>query len=67
MVERSGGLRSVGSIIRHGSARTMPSGRSAAFNPGGSHAGLGSLLDLNRAGNPLDDVLPMAGKLPGWE
>jgi len=26
-------------------------------------AGLGSLLDLDRDGNPLDDILEMAGKL----
>jgi hypothetical protein len=32
--------------------------------PGGTApGGLGSLLDLNRDGNPLDDILGMAGKL----
>jgi hypothetical protein len=29
---------------------------------GASGSGLGSLLDLNRDGNPLDDILRMAGK-----
>jgi hypothetical protein len=30
--------------------------------PGGAAPGLGSLLDLNGDGNPLDDILRMAGK-----
>ena len=30
--------------------------------PGGAAPGLGSLLDLNRDGNALDDILRMAGK-----
>jgi hypothetical protein len=30
--------------------------------PGGNAPGLGSLLDLNGDGNPLDDILRMAGK-----
>ena len=29
----------------------------------GGLAGLASLLDLDRDGNPLDDILGMAGKL----
>lgn len=29
---------------------------------GGAGAGLGSMLDLNGDGNPLDDILRMAGK-----
>jgi len=31
--------------------------------PGGSASGLGALLDLNGDGNPLDDILAMAGKV----
>ncbi|WP_417593808.1 DUF937 domain-containing protein [Parasphingorhabdus sp.] len=31
--------------------------------PSGSMGGLGSLLDLNGDGNPLDDIIGMAGKL----
>jgi hypothetical protein len=37
-------------------------GGGQAAAPGGT-AGLGSLLDLNGDGNPLDDILGMAGKL----
>jgi hypothetical protein len=35
---------------------------SGAAMPGGGLAGLGSLLDLNGDGNPLDDILRMAGR-----
>jgi len=52
-----------GLMSRHASAGAMPSGGGAAFDPGGSHAGLGSMLDLNGNGNPLDDILSMAGKM----
>jgi hypothetical protein len=31
--------------------------------PAGGTAGLASMLDLNGDGNPLDDILRMAGKL----
>lgn len=31
---------------------------------GGAGGGLGSMLDANRDGNPLDDILRMAGKTP---
>jgi hypothetical protein len=37
------------------------SGASGAM-PGGAAPGLGALLDLNGDGNPLDDILRMAGK-----
>ena len=30
--------------------------------PGAAAPGLGSMLDLNQDGNPLDDILRMAGK-----
>jgi hypothetical protein len=38
-------------------------GEAGASSSAGSPGGLGSLLDLNRDGNPLDDILGMAGKL----
>ncbi|QNA86872.1 DUF937 domain-containing protein [Sphingomonas sp. So64.6b] len=33
--------------------------------PASAWGGLGSLIDLNKDGNPLDDILGMAGKLTG--
>lgn len=38
-------------------------GGQAGGQAGGATAGLGSLLDLNGDGNPLDDIMRMAGKL----
>jgi hypothetical protein len=38
-------------------------GGGSAIPGGTAPGGLGSLLDLNRDGNPLDDILGMAGKL----
>jgi hypothetical protein len=38
-------------------------GASGAPNAGAGAGGLGSLLDMNGDGNPLDDILGMAGKL----
>lgn len=37
-------------------------GAGSGAMPGGTSSGLGSLLDLNGDGNPLDDILRMAGK-----
>jgi hypothetical protein len=37
-------------------------GGQAAGTPGASSPGLASMLDLNGDGNPLDDILKMAGK-----
>jgi hypothetical protein len=54
-----------GLMTRHASAAATPSGSGAAFSPGGGPGGLGSLLDLNGDGNPLDDILSMAGKMLG--
>ena len=34
----------------------------AVATPGGTVPGLGSMLDMNHDGNPLDDILRMAGK-----
>ena len=39
-----------------------PAGGAAGARPGGAGPGLGSMLDLNGDGNPLDDILRMAGK-----
>lgn len=46
-----GGL--LGGLLGGGSGGTMP---------GGPAPGLGAMLDLNGDGNPLDDILRMAGK-----
>jgi hypothetical protein len=58
--QRSGGER----------AETVPSGGGlggllGGLLAGGGAGGLGSLLDFNRDGNPLDDILRMAGKMRG--
>lgn len=58
--EGSGGLGGLGSIL--GSMLGNSSG-SAPAQGGGLVGGLGSLLDLDGDGNPLDDILGMAGKL----
>lgn len=38
-------------------------GRAPAAPQGGAMGGLGSILDMNGDGNPLDDILGMAGKM----
>jgi hypothetical protein len=43
--------------------RMAPAHPGLAPSQGGGLGGLGSLLDLNGDGNPLDDILSMAGKL----
>lgn len=45
----------------------MGGGQSAAPTPaqGGAFGGLGSLIDMNGDGNPLDDIMGMAGKAFG--
>jgi hypothetical protein len=40
----------------------LGSGGAGSLAPGGSTTGLGSMLDLDGDGNPLDDILRMAGK-----
>ena len=53
-----GGLGSIlGSILGGDSQAGAPAG------PSGGLGGLGSLLDLDGDGNPLDDIIGMAGKL----
>lgn len=60
-----GGMLSglVGSILG-GGQQAAPQPAPAAPTASG-WGGLGSLIDLNHDGNPLDDILGMAGKLTG--
>ena len=53
----AGGL--LGSIL----GAVLGGGQQAAPAGGGALGGLGSLIDLNGDGNPLDDIIGMAGKL----
>lgn len=55
--ESSGG--GLGSIL----GSILGGGGGAAAAPSGGLGGLGSLLDFNRDGNPLDDIIGMAGKM----
>lgn len=58
-----GGLGSIlGSILGGGGQASAPAAAPSG-GLGGSLGGLGSLLDLNGDGNPLDDIIGMAGKL----
>lgn len=55
-----------GYMSRHSASAAAVRIPSAGFAPGASthpHGGLGDLLDLNGDGNPLDDLLAIAGKL----
>lgn len=54
----SGGILGsvLGSVLGGGGQQAAPAG-------GGGLGGLGSLLDMDGDGNPLDDILGMAGKL----
>jgi hypothetical protein len=54
-----------GLASRHGSVAAMHPPSGAAPSSGGEHGGIASLLDLNGDGNPLDDILSMAGKVLG--
>lgn len=53
----AGGI--LGSIL----GSVLGGGQQAAPASGGLLGGLGSLIDLNHDGNPLDDIIGMAGKL----
>ena len=53
----AGGM--LGSIL----GAVLGGGQQAAPASGGALGGLGSLIDLNGDGNPLDDIIGMAGKL----
>lgn len=54
-----GGLGGLGGLL----GGLLGGGQQAAAPAGGGLGGLGSLLDLDGDGNPLDDIIGMAGKL----
>jgi hypothetical protein len=56
--EQGGGLGGLGSLIGG-----LVGGGQQAAPPVGGMGGLGSLLDMDGDGNPLDDILGMAGKM----
>jgi hypothetical protein len=59
---QDGGFGSIlGSIL--GGGQSAPAPTPAAPAAGGILGGLGSLIDMNHDGNPLDDLLGMAAKL----
>lgn len=57
--EQGGGGGILGSIL----GSVLGGGQHSAPAGGGALGGLGSLIDLNGDGNPLDDIIGMAGKL----
>ncbi|HEX4848434.1 MAG TPA: hypothetical protein VFV30_09835, partial [Novosphingobium sp.] len=57
--EGQGGGGMLGSIL----GAVLGGGQQAAPAGGGLLGGLGSLIDMNKDGNPLDDIIGMAGKL----
>jgi len=66
MAKQSGGSGGGGGLlggILGGLAGGLGGGRSAAPAGAAQGGGLGSMLDLDGDGNPLDDILGMAGKL----
>lgn len=48
-----------------GGQPAAPAAPAAPAQPAGGLGGLASILDLNRDGNPLDDIIGMAGRLRG--
>jgi hypothetical protein len=56
--QSGGGLGGLGSLIG-----AITGGGQQQAAPAGGLGGLGALLDLDGDGNPLDDILGMAGKL----
>ncbi|WP_309750390.1 DUF937 domain-containing protein [Novosphingobium sp.] len=58
-----GGQGGAGGILGSVLGSVLGGGQASAAPAGGGLGGLGSLLDLNHDGNPLDDILGMAGKL----
>ncbi|MDE2411138.1 MAG: DUF937 domain-containing protein [Sphingomonadales bacterium] len=59
--EGSGGLGGLGAIL--GEFLADKGGSAPQAQPGDVLAGLGSILDMNGNGNPLDDIIGLAGKL----
>jgi hypothetical protein len=55
----------VGSIFGGGQQAAPQPAPAAAAPATSGWGGLGSLIDMNKDGNPLDDILGMAGKLTG--
>ncbi|MDE2569726.1 MAG: hypothetical protein KGM93_12485, partial [Sphingomonadales bacterium] len=53
----------VAATLARGKWRLPAPATAPAAPPGGILGGLGSLIDMNHDGNPLDDILGMAGKL----
>ena len=61
-----GGLGGLGGMLGNVLGGALGGGAApASGSSGGALGGLGSLLDLNGDGNPLDDIIGMAGKLRG--
>lgn len=58
--EGGGGLGGLGAILGSMLGGNSPAPAAA---PSGGLGGLGSLIDFNRDGNPLDDIISVAGKL----
>jgi hypothetical protein len=63
----TGGGGGMGGMIGNVLGGMMGGGQPAAPAPapGGALGGLGSLIDMNGDGNPLDDIMGMAGKAFG--
>lgn len=57
---QDGGFGSILGSILGGGQSAAPA---ASSSSGGILGGLGSLIDMNHDGNPLDDIIGMAGKL----
>ena len=61
-----GGLGGLGGMLGNVLGGALGGGAApASGSSGGALGGLGSLLDLDGDGNPLDDIIGMAGKLRG--
>lgn len=54
----------LGGALRGGQT-AAPAAPAAPAQPSGGLGGLASILDLNRDGNPLDDIIGMAGRMRG--
>ena len=63
MAKQSGGSGAGGGLLGGILGGLLGGGQSAAPAGAAQGGGLGSMLDLNGDGNPLDDIMGMAGKL----